>query len=204
MGVQPREIRFCVLAPRSGGFPASPPNSRVLQHMERNNMSDTEEYISQQQLQEADEALASQDEDTRWQAATTLGAFSETDPEAIWPLTVKYGSCANEDTRVAVATCVLEHILEYHFGAYFGRVQHLMQQGDSAFADTYIRCWQFGQAKVPGNSEKFKSLTRQAERLWQSRRRKRKLRARSPEQKSKQEWRQARNKITYRSRFDAG
>ena len=172
--------------------------------MDRDNMSDTEEYISPQQLQEVNTALSSQDEDTRWQAAIVLGAYSETDPEAIWPFTVKHGSSNNEDTRTAIATCVLEHILEYHFQAFFIRVQHLIQHGNSNFAGAFLICWQFGQAKLPGNLEQFKILTKQAERLWQSRRRKRKLRARRPKQKAKQEWRQSRNKIAYRSRLDEG
>ena len=154
------------LAPRSGGFLASAPNSRVFQHMDRDNMSDTEEYISPQQLQEVNTALSSQDEDTRWQAAIVLGAYSETDPEAIWPLTVKHGSSNNEDTQTAIATCVLEHILEYHFQAFFIRVQHLIQHGNSNFAGTFLICWQFGQAKLPGNSEQFKATRKQAERLW--------------------------------------
>ena len=90
-------------------------------------MSDTEEYISPQQLQEVNTALSSQDEDTRWQAAIVLGAYSETDPEAIWPLTVKHGSSNNEDTQTAIATCVLEHILVPSL-LYSGSAPHTARQ----------------------------------------------------------------------------
>ena len=121
--------------------------------------------ISSEKLQEIDLALASQDENTRWQAAIALGEFSEMDPEAIWPLVEKWGSCSNEDTRTAIATCVLEHILAAWFKSFFGRVERLIQEGNVAFADTFCRCWQFGEAKEPGNRERFKRLTARAERL---------------------------------------
>ena len=62
----------------------------------------------------------------RWQAAIALGEFCQTDPEAIWPLTVKWGSSNDADVRAAVGTCVLEHILEYHFSTYFPKVTRLI------------------------------------------------------------------------------
>jgi len=120
------------------------------------------------QLQEIDTDLASPDEHTRWQGAIALGAFSETDPESIWPLVEKWGSCPDEDTRTAIATCVLEHVLEAHFEPYFSRVRRIIQQNNIEFADTFSGCWQFGETKLPGNAERFEKLQAKAEKMWRT------------------------------------
>jgi hypothetical protein len=157
-------------------------------------MVDQEHGISVARLQEIDKDLASPDEDTRWQAAIALGEFSETAPESIWPLVEKWGSCPVEDTRDAIAACVLEHVLETHFEPFFGRVEQLVQQGNSAFAGTFLGCWQFGEAKLPGNSERFDRLGEQAWWMWRKRRRKQKLKASLAKQRYKREMRQERNR----------
>ena len=159
-------------------------------------MSEQDARISPEQSQEIDTNLASPDEDTRWQAAIALGAFSETCPEAIWPLVEKWGSCLDEDVRAAIATCVLEHILEAHFEPFFGRVERLIQQKNILFADTFSECWQFGEAKLPGNSVRFVRLQAQAEWLWRSQRRKRQLKASLAKERLKQKIRRERNRAS--------
>jgi len=77
---------------------------------------------SPQTLKKIDRELASRSEHTRWQAAIALGEFAASDPERIWPLVLKHGSRRHADARMAIATCVLEHILEHHFDAFFSRV----------------------------------------------------------------------------------
>src|SRR6478752_5582859 len=67
--------------------------------------------------------LRSSNENVRWQAAIALGSFAEHNPELIWPTVVAHGSRRHADVRSAIATCVLEHILEYHFDAFFPRVK---------------------------------------------------------------------------------
>lgn len=164
-------------------------------------MQDSEVSISSEQLQEIDKGLASPDEDTHWQAAIALGEFSETDPETIWPLVEKWGSCPDEDTRDAIATCVLEHILEANFEPFFSRVAQLIQQGNFNFAETFLGCWKFGEAKLPCNSEKFDQLGEQAWWIWRSRRRKRRLKASLAKQRYKKEMRHKRNRKLNLLRF---
>jgi len=48
-------------------------------------------------------------------------------------------------------------LLEYHFGRFFPRVEHL-SLADDLFAYTFERCWQFGQAAEPGNKQRFAAL----------------------------------------------
>ena len=105
-----------------------------------------------------DANLGSPDEDTRWQAAIALGEHCENAPEVIWPLIAKWGFSGNEDVRAAIATCVLEHILEYHFDPYFKKTAALIYGGNKEFADTFGGCWKFGQAKFAQNAEEWDYL----------------------------------------------
>src|SRR5688572_2118791 len=95
--------------------------------------------------------------DRRWQAIIAVGEFIETEPEAVWSFILRWGSDANEDLRTAIATCLLEHVLEYHFDNFIRRVeQHA--RADGLFADTVWRCWKFGQAKEPNRAARFDRL----------------------------------------------
>ncbi len=109
-------------------------------------------------LNEIDNDLGSPDENTRWQAAIALGQYCEDNPELIWSLVVKWGSSADDDVRSAISTCVLEHILEYHFEEYFHKTSEIVQSGNMYFRDTLGGCYKFGQAKLPHNSKRFDQL----------------------------------------------
>ena len=89
--------------------------------------------------------------DPRWQAISDIADSVESDPEAIWPFVVRWGRHPQEDLRDAIATCLLEHLLEYHFDRIFPRVRELAE-ADTQFADTFCRCWKFGQSKGPENA----------------------------------------------------
>lgn len=110
-------------------------------------------------LDRIDADLGSPDEDTRWQAAIALAAqgHCELAPWVIWPLVTKWGRSSDPDVRAAIATCVLEHILEYHFDEYFPQVAELART-DANFADTVRMCWKLGQAALPENAARFDDL----------------------------------------------
>jgi hypothetical protein len=112
-------------------------------------------------LTQIEKDLNSRDENKRWQAAIKLGELSESRPAIIWPLVVKYGSHRNSDVRMAIATCVLEHILEYHFTPYFRKVKKIVSSGNQKFADTVKSCWKFGESELPANSRKLDRLIEQ-------------------------------------------
>jgi len=95
--------------------------------------------------------------DPRWQAIIRLGEYIESDPEAVWEFIRQWGGHPQKDLRDAIATCLLEHLLEHHFATYFPRVEELAL-ADPRFADTFQRCWRFGQADERGNAERFKRL----------------------------------------------
>jgi len=95
--------------------------------------------------------------DLRWQAIIEVGEYIQTDPEPIWPFVARWGSSDEEDVRLAIATCLLEHLLEYHFRTVFPRVRALAES-DPRFADTLRSCAKFGETTDPENAARFDAL----------------------------------------------
>jgi hypothetical protein len=100
--------------------------------------------------------------DPRWQAIIQVGNFVVEEPEAIWPFVLKWGSHEDEDLRTAVATCLLEHLLEYHFDLLFPRVEAAVRL-DSRFANMFKQCWKMGEAKEPTRAARFDLLFNEIE-----------------------------------------
>jgi hypothetical protein len=96
-------------------------------------------------------------EDPRWQAIIQIGVFAEREPVLIWPFVLKWGSHEDEDVRAAIATCLLEHLLEYHFDVIFASAESAARS-NAFFRDTLKQCWKFGQAKEPDRAERFDCL----------------------------------------------
>ena len=95
--------------------------------------------------------------DPRWQAIIRVGEFIEMQPEAVWEFAHRWGKHAQSDLRTAVATCLLEHLLEHHFDLLFSRVRRAAIQSPR-FADAFNSCWLFGQAKFPQNAVRIRRL----------------------------------------------
>ena len=96
-------------------------------------------------------------DDPRWQAIIEVGHFIVTAPEAVWKFVRRWGVCPVEDVRDAIASCLLEHLLEHHFATIFPKVEKAVEE-DALFADTFSRCWTFGQAKGSANEARFDQL----------------------------------------------
>ena len=95
--------------------------------------------------------------DPRWQAIIAVGAFVEAQPDPVWLFVVRWGSSPDADLRMAVATCVLEHLLEFHFDEFISRVEQAALE-DPLFADMIISCWKFGQAEDPDRAARIDRL----------------------------------------------
>jgi hypothetical protein len=95
--------------------------------------------------------------DTRWQAIIAVGEFVEQEPNAIWPFVLRWGSHEDDDVRAAVASCLLEHLLEHHFDLVFPRVEEAARS-NKWFGNTTTRCWKFGQAEDPRCAQLFDRL----------------------------------------------
>jgi len=95
--------------------------------------------------------------DERWQRILEVGSYLRDEPEAVWGFVARWGGHEQEDLRSAIATCLLEHLLEHHFALLFPRVEALAA-ADPLFADTFKKCWKLGQAEQPENAARFDSL----------------------------------------------
>ena len=102
--------------------------------------------------------------DPRWQAIIEVEEFLPSNPNEIWPFIRRWGSHEDDDLRAAIATCLLEHLLEDHFEIFFTKVEQAVKDSP-LFADTFLRCGRFGQAKEPANTARFTQLTRLAREL---------------------------------------
>lgn len=99
-------------------------------------------------------------EDPRWQAIIAVGNFVEDEPESVWTFVERWGQHPDEDLRTTIATCLLEHLLEYHFDLIVPRVEHLARS-TSYFAQTVRMCSLFGEAKRPENTTRLNQLVRE-------------------------------------------
>jgi hypothetical protein len=105
-----------------------------------------------------DAALRSTVEKERWAAAEAAGQLVSDRPRAVWNLVVAHGASEIEDVRSAVATCMLEHLLEEHFEEYFPLLEREIRAGNIMLGDTLRRCWKLGQAELGANADRWDKL----------------------------------------------
>ena len=96
-------------------------------------------------------------EDPRWQAIIAVAGFIEDEPELVWKFVERWGQYPDEDLRAAIATCLLEHLLEAHFEILFPRVERLARS-NPCFADAVGMCWKFGNTRRPENAAPMNEL----------------------------------------------
>jgi len=101
--------------------------------------------------------------DPRWQAIIAVSEFIEGEPEPVWEFAKRWGSHEQEDVRAAIATCILEHLLEHHFDMLFPRIATAARE-DARFMDTLQQCERFGQSLIPKNARRLDRLIREAHR----------------------------------------
>jgi uncharacterized protein DUF6869 len=88
---------------------------------------------------------------------SAVAEFIETEPEPVWSFARRWACSTDEDVRMAIATSVLEHLLEYHFDTFISRIEEAARI-DRRFADTVSHCWKFGQTEDPAGSARFDRL----------------------------------------------
>lgn len=95
--------------------------------------------------------------DPRWQAIIAVGEFVESNPHKVWDFAARWGVHPDPDLQSAIATCLLEHLLEHHFDDVFTRVEKLARTNPN-FAQTLQQCWRLGQAEHPANAARLAKL----------------------------------------------
>jgi hypothetical protein len=97
--------------------------------------------------------------DPRWQAIIAVGNFVETDFEPVWSFVERWGKHPDDDLRSAIATCILEHLLEHHFDLIFQRMERLARS-NPCFAEMIGWCALFGQSELPENASRLHRLVK--------------------------------------------
>ncbi len=95
--------------------------------------------------------------DPRWQAIIAIGDYIENYPNEVWQFVEKCGSHPSQDVRMAIATCLLEHLLEHHFETIFPLVEKTSLRS-KRFAETFRHCSMFGQTLEPQNQKRVAAL----------------------------------------------
>lgn len=116
-----------------------------------------QEAIAAAELLLPGEAAPDGEIDPRWQAIIAVSEFIDDEPDAVWSFVVRWGASSDEDLRSAIATCVLEHLLERHFDDFIARVEEAAQ-ADRLFGEMTVSCWKFGHSKDPDRAERFDRL----------------------------------------------
>jgi hypothetical protein len=120
-----------------------------------------QEAIDAAELLLPGEAAPDGSDDPRWQSIIAVGEFIEGAPGPVWEFIKRWGVHADDDLRMAIATCLLEHLLESHFEAFFPHVQEQVR-ANRLFAGTFRNCSKFGQSEALANAERFDALRREA------------------------------------------
>ena len=97
--------------------------------------------------------------DPCWQAIICVAEHIQREPDEVWRFTRKWGAHANADLRTAIATCLLEHLLEHHFDRIFPLVSHAVRRS-RRYSDTFSMCGEFGQTRRRVNLKRFRALKR--------------------------------------------
>jgi len=95
--------------------------------------------------------------DPRWQAIIRVAEFIPDEVDLVWAFAEKWGGVCDPDLQAAVATCLLEHLMEHHFDYIFPMVA-VQAKRDAIFASTLRRCWKFGQAERTESSAALDEL----------------------------------------------
>jgi hypothetical protein len=98
--------------------------------------------------------------DPRWQAIIKIGEYIENNPQEVWLFIRKWATHPNEDLRMAISMCLLEHLLEFHFDDYFPKVKKACYQS-KRFSGTFDMCSNFGQSNQPENSKLINELKKE-------------------------------------------
>jgi hypothetical protein len=95
--------------------------------------------------------------DLRWQAIIKVGEFIISNPIDVLNFSIKWGAHRNKDIHSAIATCLIEHLLENHFELVYPKIFESVKS-NKHLADTVLQCWDFGQSTKSENSNRFSEL----------------------------------------------
>jgi hypothetical protein len=110
------------------------------------------------------EAVLKRDERMVWQIAADSWDDATERPANAWPHIIDVLAVADDDSIAAIATCILEHVLEHDF-TYFDRVEQEIAAGNAAVLRAFFLCSKFGQSKLPENERRWDKLVASSRRI---------------------------------------
>jgi len=106
--------------------------------------------------------VSDSDNNCRWQSLIVIADLIEAKPDLVWEVVSEFGDSDDDDMRMAIATILLEHLLDHDFGRYFPKVQEEIRNKRYRFIDTLGNC-AFDGMDGP-NHKKAQSYLRNAKR----------------------------------------
>ncbi len=93
--------------------------------------------------------VADKNTDVRWQALIVIGSYIPFGRrnEEIWNLIVEFCG-VDDDMQDALATVLLEHLLEHDFDHTAERIKSALPKRTGPLLEVLKRCWQFGQSEA--------------------------------------------------------
>jgi len=93
-----------------------------------------------------------------WQEAINLAESIDTDADEVFAIISQaLSKTRHGDTIAALATCVIEHILERDF-AYFDQIEREINKGNGRMLYALASCRKFGESKRDENSRRWDAL----------------------------------------------
>jgi hypothetical protein len=84
----------------------------------------------------------------RWAAAILIQDFIPFFPDDVWEIVRTSSNTANPDLRDALATVILEHLLEWDFDRVIARIREELVQRNRSIGQVAAQCWNFTGSKV--------------------------------------------------------
>ena len=103
-------------------------------------------------------AAQTRDWERVWAIASEMGDDALARPDLIWEDTAGALRHAEDEGITAIATCILEHVLENNFDEYIGRVEAEIASGNRSMLEALKRSWKFEQAKIGENSARWDQI----------------------------------------------
>jgi hypothetical protein len=95
--------------------------------------------------------------DPRWQAIIEIESYVQDEPEAVWEFALKWGRYEDEDLQAAIATLLVEDLMQHHFDLIFPRIV-TEAKSNASFARVTKMCWKMAEAKEPSRAKRFDDL----------------------------------------------
>ncbi len=107
------------------------------------------------------EAILRRDSDAIWRIAAESWDDVVRRSSDAWPHLLEALEVADGESVQAIATCVLEHVLEHDF-SYFDLVEREIEAGNEKMLKAFLMCSKFGQSKLPQNEQRWDALVSSA------------------------------------------